>query len=66
MSSYVVTGANRGLGLAFIRALSKSPDNIVVGLVRNKKVADERMKKEQISNVTIIQADVTDLQALKV
>jgi len=63
MPSYVVTGASRGLGYEFIRQLSKDQSNIVVGLVRNKVATDERLAKDSIKNVTILEADITDFAA---
>ncbi|KAH9935618.1 putative short-chain dehydrogenases/reductase [Fomitopsis serialis] len=35
MPSYLVTGANRGLGLAMVKELLKDPQNLVVGTARN-------------------------------
>ncbi|KAL5528167.1 hypothetical protein ACEPAF_7303 [Sanghuangporus sanghuang] len=64
MPSYVVTGASRGLGLEFVNQLSQSPDNVVFGLVRNKKTAD-KLGALGRRNVYILEADVTDVKALK-
>ncbi|KIX98406.1 uncharacterized protein Z520_05707 [Fonsecaea multimorphosa CBS 102226] len=64
MPSYVVTGASRGIGYGFIQFLSKDPDNVVVGLVRDKVATDRKIQQEGIKNVTILQADITDRQAL--
>ena len=52
--------------LAFLKTLSQDPQNIVVGLVRDKVAADERISREGLKNVTIIQADITDREALDV
>ncbi|KAH8665997.1 short chain dehydrogenase [Tricladium varicosporioides] len=65
MPSYVVTGASRGLGYAFVRHLAIDPSNIVIGLVRNKTTTNERLAKDGIKNVTIIEADITDFVALQ-
>ncbi|KAF2430597.1 NAD(P)-binding protein [Tothia fuscella] len=65
MPSYVVTGASRGLGYEFIRQLSQNSSNVVIGLVRNKIVTDERLAKDGIKTVTIIEADVTSFAALQ-
>ena len=35
MPTYIVTGANRGLGLEFVRQLSRSADNTVVACIRS-------------------------------
>jgi NAD(P)-dependent dehydrogenase (short-subunit alcohol dehydrogenase family) len=80
MSSYVVTGASRGIGVRdpclpfphnqanndqyeFITQLSQDESNIVIGLVRNKATTDERLAKDGIKNVTIIEADITSFAA---
>jgi NAD(P)-dependent dehydrogenase (short-subunit alcohol dehydrogenase family) len=63
MPSYLVTGASRGLGYEFIRQIAKDQSNVVIGLVRNKAATDERLATDGISNVTIIEADITDLDA---
>ncbi|KAH7140877.1 hypothetical protein EDB81DRAFT_843906 [Dactylonectria macrodidyma] len=67
MASYLVTGASRGLGFEFIRQLSSNPNNTVVGLVRNKTSTLESLDPEmkQRSNLHILQADITDYDALK-
>lgn len=64
MSSYVVTGAARGLGYEFLIQLSKDPSNTVVGLVRNKAATDAKAAKDGLpKNVHIIEADITSLPA---
>lgn len=66
MPSYVITGASRGLGYAFLQHLSADPSNIVIGLVRNKSEADAKVKKDGLpKNVHILQADILDIPALK-
>ncbi|KAM5343335.1 hypothetical protein ACJ41O_014301 [Fusarium nematophilum] len=67
MSSYLITGASRGLGFEFVRQLSDDPKNTVIGLVRNKKAADEKITQELPGrdNLHIIQADINDYEALK-
>lgn len=47
----------------FIRKFAKDQSNIVIGLVRNKAATEERLAKDGIKNVTIIEADVTDFAA---
>ena len=79
MPSYVVTGASRGIGARlprllsqtvltktqyeFIRKLAKDQSNTVIGLVRNKAATEERLAKDSIKNVAIIEADITDFAA---
>lgn len=65
MPSYLITGASRGLGYAFLQHLSQDPSNIVIGLVRNKAAAEEKVQKDGLKNVHIIQADIVDIPALK-
>jgi len=66
MPSYVVTGASRGLGYAFIKHLVSDPSNTVIGLVRNKKATEERIAKDGLKgNLHIFEADIVDVEALK-
>ena len=64
MPSYLVTGASRGLGYAFVRHLAAIPGNTVIGMVRNKDVTLARLEKDGITNISIVQADITDRDAL--
>ncbi|KAK7915220.1 hypothetical protein PG985_012923 [Apiospora marii] len=65
MPSYVVSGASRGLGYAFIKVLASDPANTVIGLARNKKATEDRLKEDGVTNVHILAADVTDETALR-
>ncbi|KAJ7837398.1 hypothetical protein B0H14DRAFT_2362414 [Mycena olivaceomarginata] len=64
MSSYVITGASRGIGLEFVRQLSANSENKVFALVRNKATAI-KLKNLARNNITILEADVTDGKALQ-
>ncbi|KAF8204481.1 hypothetical protein K438DRAFT_1932484 [Mycena galopus ATCC 62051] len=64
MSSYVVTGASRGLGLAFVKHLSVNNENKVFAIVRNKATATHLHGLSR-NNVTILEADATDAKALQ-
>ncbi|KAH0846061.1 hypothetical protein AYO21_01274 [Fonsecaea monophora] len=64
MPSYLVTGANRGLGYGFVTFLAKNPENTIVGIVRNKEAADKSVAADGLKNVTMIQAEVVDLKSL--
>jgi NAD(P)-dependent dehydrogenase (short-subunit alcohol dehydrogenase family) len=64
MPSYLVTGASRGLGYAFVRHLAAVPGNTVIGMVRNKEATLARLEKDGIVNVAIVEADITDREAL--
>jgi len=64
MPSYLVTGASRGLGYAFVRHLASIPGNTVIGMVRNKDATLARLSKDNITNISLVQADITDRSAL--
>ncbi|RFU77340.1 saccharopine dehydrogenase [Trichoderma arundinaceum] len=65
MPSYVVTGASRGLGYAFVKLLASDPSNTVIGLVRNPTATQARLTADGISNVHVIAADIADETALR-
>jgi NAD(P)-dependent dehydrogenase (short-subunit alcohol dehydrogenase family) len=65
MPSYVVTGASRGLGYAFVKHLAAIEGNTVIGIARNKPATEERFAKDGVKNVTILAADITDVKALQ-
>lgn len=65
MPSYLITGASRGLGYAFVQHLAAIPGNTVIGLARNKDSTLKRLEKDGISNVSIVQGDITDRPSLK-
>ncbi|KAF8215777.1 hypothetical protein K438DRAFT_1659037 [Mycena galopus ATCC 62051] len=64
MSSYVVTGAARGIGLEYVNQLSADSKNTVFAIVRNKATATKLADLSR-NNITVLQADVTDANALK-
>ncbi|EEH37163.1 hypothetical protein PAAG_07719 [Paracoccidioides lutzii Pb01] len=66
MPTWVVTGVSRGIGFGFLQQLSANPENLVVGLVRDKAATDARVEQElQGRNIHILQADLTDYDSLK-
>ncbi|KZP11088.1 NAD(P)-binding protein [Athelia psychrophila] len=65
MSSYVITGAARGLGFEFVRQLSLKPENTVFALVRSLSTS-QKLSALDAKNVHILQADITDVAALKI
>ncbi|CAG8209700.1 unnamed protein product [Penicillium salamii] len=65
MPSYLVTGASRGLGFEFIRQLAQDPTNTVIGLVRDKGAAEEKVIAEGLSNIHIVEAQYTNYSSLK-
>lgn len=59
MSTYIVTGANRGIGLALVKNLSENTENKIVATTRkfaNAKALEDLKRK----NVEIIELDVAD------
>ncbi|KAM5444831.1 hypothetical protein MferCBS31731_000286 [Microsporum ferrugineum] len=64
MPFYLITGASRGLGYAWLEFLSRRPDNIVFGLVRDADATKKRLEASGITNVHIVRADITDFKAL--
>lgn len=65
MTSYVVTGASRGLGYAWVTHLASKPSNTVVAIVRNKPATEARLAKDGITNIHVLTADVTDISAVQ-
>jgi hypothetical protein len=52
---------------SFLDQLSQIPDNIVIGVVRNKAATDKRVAEElNRPNIHILQADITSYTDLKV
>ncbi|OQV10210.1 hypothetical protein CLAIMM_14239 [Cladophialophora immunda] len=64
MPSYLVTGANRGLGYGFVKYLAQNPENTIIGIVRDKAAADKSVAADGLKNVTMIQAEVADHKSL--
>ena len=64
MPSYLITGASRGLGYAWLKHLSFSQTNTVIGLVRNKAATEERLAADNVTNVHLLPADITDVESL--
>ncbi|KIJ23180.1 hypothetical protein M422DRAFT_196239 [Sphaerobolus stellatus SS14] len=68
MPSYLVTGASHGIGLEFVRQLVSSENNTVFALVRNKETARKvpsTILTNELPNLHVLEADVTDAGALK-
>ncbi|KAI4860586.1 NAD(P)-binding protein [Hypoxylon rubiginosum] len=66
MSSYVITGASRGIGFEFLRQLSADPAAIVIGLVRDKAATEKKVAAEiGRSNIHIFRGDLVDYESLK-
>jgi len=65
MSSYVITGAARGIGFEFVRRFALKSENTVFALVRSRK-NDQKLVEMGAKNVHILEADITDVKALKI
>ncbi|KAJ7665886.1 hypothetical protein DFH06DRAFT_1295119 [Mycena polygramma] len=63
MSSYVITGAARGIGLEFVSQLSANPSNTIFAVVRNKSNATALNGLQQ-SNIIVLEADITDTESM--
>lgn len=64
MPSYVVIGASKGIGYGFLEHLAKDPNNTIIGTARNVAPTAEQVKKDNLSNVTIVHADMLDRKSL--
>ncbi|PLB49744.1 NAD(P)-binding protein [Aspergillus steynii IBT 23096] len=67
MPSYAITGASRGIGWEFLRQISSDPNNVVIGIVRDKATTERKVLQELPGrpNIHILQADLVDYAALK-
>ncbi|KAB8227148.1 NAD(P)-binding protein [Aspergillus alliaceus] len=65
MPSYLITGASRGLGYTWLKHLSSNPENIVIGLVRNKSATQKRLVTDNLTNIYLVCADITDAKSLR-
>jgi NAD(P)-dependent dehydrogenase (short-subunit alcohol dehydrogenase family) len=58
--------ANLDEQYAFLQHLSSQPSNTIIGIVRDKASTDEKIAAEGVlKNVHILEADVTDIDALR-
>jgi NAD(P)-dependent dehydrogenase (short-subunit alcohol dehydrogenase family) len=66
MPTYFLTGANRGLGLEFVRQLSADQSNTIIAAVRslNQSPLDELKELSQNNNVHIIECEVSSLDSI--
>ncbi|KAL8755941.1 MAG: hypothetical protein Q9199_003295 [Rusavskia elegans] len=67
MSVYVITGVSSGIGFGLLKSISEDPQNLVVGLVRNKAATEQKVATElgKRSNVHILHGDLTNYASLK-
>jgi NAD(P)-dependent dehydrogenase (short-subunit alcohol dehydrogenase family) len=70
MPTYFLTGANRGLGLEFVRQLASQPNTTIIAGVRNKnsdRSSNDLSALENLNkanNIHIIECNVSDLESL--
>ncbi|KAI0353986.1 NAD-P-binding protein [Trametes cingulata] len=66
-TTWLVTGASRGIGLELVRQLLESPDNLVVAACRNpeKAAALNNLKSNAKGTLHIIQLDVSDFDNIR-
>ncbi|KAK3687162.1 hypothetical protein B0T22DRAFT_456577 [Podospora appendiculata] len=64
MPVYCITGANRGLGLEFVRQLAQSPSNVVLALTRSLSSDLTDLKAAASANTHILECDVSDLLSI--
>lgn len=66
MPTYFLTGANRGIGLEFVRQLSSQPSNTIIAGVRSKSgdLAELNNLAGSNSTIHIIEIDVSSLDSL--
>ncbi|KAJ0163214.1 putative oxidoreductase [Colletotrichum tanaceti] len=67
MPSYLVTGVNRGIGWAFLRNISDDPNNTVIGTVRNKESAEDKVANELGArpNIHIVEVELSSYDSIK-
>ncbi|OTA70830.1 NAD(P)-binding protein [Hypoxylon sp. EC38] len=64
MTTYLVTGASAGLGLAFLREISQDPTSTVIGMVRDKAKAEKTLSELELSKIKLVQGDLSDYDSL--
>jgi NAD(P)-dependent dehydrogenase (short-subunit alcohol dehydrogenase family) len=65
MPTYFLTGANRGIGLEFVRQLAIKPSNTIIAGVRSLSADLSDLKALNTnSNIHIIECDVGSLDSL--
>lgn len=58
MTTYLITGINRGIGLAFLETIAANPENLLIGTVRTPEIAKE-IEDLGYKNVKVIVVEMT-------
>ena len=53
------------MGYAFVTYFASQPDTTVIGIARDTKATAARLEKDNVKNVTLLSADITDHKALQ-
>lgn len=64
MPVYCVTGANRGLGLEFVRQIGKDPSNTIVATIRSSSTDTNDLKAVASGNIIIVVCDTSDSKSI--
>ena len=65
MPTYFITGANRGIGLEFVRQLSTNPSNNIIAAVRSRKSDLSDLKVfAKYGHVHVIECDVSSTDSI--
>lgn len=66
MASFFITGASRGLGLAFVRELTVLPQvSLIFASAREESAALDEVAKKSLGKVVVVKLDVTDQASIK-
>ena len=65
MPFYCITGANRGLGLEFVRQLSQDNSNYILALTRSLSNDLSELEKVSSSNTHVLECDTGDQNSIK-
>lgn len=65
MPTYCITGANRGLGLEFVRQLAQSPDNTIIATTRSLSNDLSDLKSVASQTTHILECDTADQDSIQ-